>query len=64
MRNRVQFSSRSRTLTAEGIVAYVVAIGITAVLLAVAWRIATGDFTGAVSFISSSFSQLVDARPP
>jgi hypothetical protein len=64
MRNRVQFSSKSRTLTAEGIVAYLVAIGITAVLLAVAWRIAIGDFTGVVSFISSSASRLVDARPP
>jgi hypothetical protein len=64
MRNRVpsefmSFSFRSLKLTAKGIVAYVVAFAVAAVLFALAWRIATSDLTGAVSVLSSSFSQLV-----
>jgi len=40
------FSFLSHKLTAKGMVAYVLAFAVTAVLLAMAWRIATSDFTG------------------
>jgi hypothetical protein len=64
MRNRartefITFRFWSLKLRANGLVAYVVAFGVSAVLLAVAWRIATGDFTVIPTAIAKGFSNIV-----
>jgi len=63
MRNRagteITFSFWSLRLRANGFVAYVVAFAVSAVLLAVAWRIATGDFGVFPTVIAKGFSRIV-----
>ncbi|HKD29473.1 MAG TPA: hypothetical protein VKC66_26635 [Xanthobacteraceae bacterium] len=62
MRNRagteITFSFWSLRLRANGFVAYVVAFAVSAVLLAVAWRIATGDFGIFPAVIAKGFSHI------
>ena len=54
----ITFRFSSLKLRANGFVAYVVAFGVSAVLLAVAWRIATADFTVFPTAIAKGFSYI------
>ncbi len=55
------FSFRTLKLTAKGLVAYVLAFGVTAVLLASALRIATGDFASIQTAVARGLSHLSGA---
>jgi hypothetical protein len=61
-RTELTFSFLSFKLSAKGIVACILAFAVAAVLFAVAWRIATGDFAVIQTALGNGIAYIVSKR--